>query len=95
MVNMRSQLVEGLETAAIWCLPSCTRKYLDPKVQHPNSHSFTTKISSVFTLTDSTVFNRIIMPFRNMGVFQRRLVVCNKHLEEETYGSKESVERIK
>lgn len=52
--------------------PSCTRKYLDTKVQHPNSHSFTTKISSVFTLTDSTVFNRIIMPFRNMGVFQRK-----------------------
>lgn len=37
---------EGLETAAIWFLPSCARKYLDPTGQSPCSHKLTMKISS-------------------------------------------------
>lgn len=67
MLNMKIWLVEGLETAAIWFLPSCALKYLDPTGQSPCSHRLTMKISSVF-LTDSTVFYKVIMPFRIPGV---------------------------
>lgn len=66
-VNMKVWLMEGLETAAVWFSPSCTLKYLAPMGRGPCSHSFTTKISSVLTLTESTVFYKVIMPFRILG----------------------------
>lgn len=68
MLNMKFWLVEGLERAAIWFLPSCALKYSDPTGQSPRSHRVTMKIASVFMLTESTVFYKAIMPFRILGI---------------------------
>lgn len=46
VLNMKIWLVEGLETAAIWFLPSCALKYLAPTGQSPQFTHFT----SIFPL---------------------------------------------
>lgn len=48
MLNMKIWLVEGLETAAMWFLPSCARKYLAPTGQGPFSHRFVNE--NIFSL---------------------------------------------
>lgn len=77
---MKIWLIEGLETAAVWFLPSCALKYLDPIGQSPCSHRLTMQVSSVFMLTDSTVSYKVTTPFRIFGgtSLKGRLVILQQ-----------------